>query len=143
VPTLFRDVLPFARSGASDAAESFSASGRMAQFYGALLPLLAAAGLAVTSGAPQHPRRIIGAALSAGVLLMVLRSSLPTLFRDAKDVELLALPVTVLAAAALRRLWTGGEAGRIAAVGALAAVLVFVIPRDASLYVARFLAAGH
>ncbi len=143
VPTLFRDVLPFAGSGASDAAESFSASGRMLQFYGALLPLLAAAGLTVTSGAPPHARRIIGAALSAGVLLMVLRSSLPTLFRDAKDVELLALPVAVLAAAALRRLWIAGEAGRIAAVGALAAVLVFVIPRDASLYVARFLAAGH
>jgi len=143
LPTLLRDVLPFAGASASETVEGFSTSGRLLQFYGPLLPLLALGGLAAATGAPSHARRILGAALLAGALLLVLRSALPTLFRDAKDVELLAMPVAVLAAAALRRLWQAGEAGRIAAVGALAVVLVFVIPRDAALYAARFLAIGR
>ena len=51
-------------------------------------------------------------ALAAGLALLALRYLLPALFRDAKEVELLAAPVAVAMAAAGTWLWGQGRAGR-------------------------------
>lgn len=146
LPVLLRDVLPHVGRLAPEADPDAAAGGavrRVFGFYGGLLPLLALLGLLSLPGAPAHARRWGAAALLAGGALLSLRGAVPTLLRDAKEIELLALPVAVLAAAALRRLWDSGEAGRIAAVGALAAVLVFCVPKDATSYAARFVAVGR
>jgi hypothetical protein len=115
----------------------------MALFYDALPPLLALAGLALAAGAPIHARRYVTAAFVGGVSLMALRALLPTAFRDAKDVELLALPMAALVTLALRRLWDASVLGRCAAVAAALAMLGFYLPRDAALYAARFVAVGR
>jgi len=82
-------------------------------------------------------------ALCAGAALLVLRFVLPALFRDAKEVELLALPASVLSALALGALAARGSSGRLAAAALLVAVVAWSLARDVSLYAARFLAAGR
>jgi hypothetical protein len=145
LPTLINEVLPQARdSGSAGDGDSGLVRPllRLTTFYDAWLPLLAVAGL-VSKGAPPHARRYVVAALGAGAALLGLRAAAPALFRDAKDVELLALPTAALAAVTLRRLWGAGAAGKLAAAAALAALLLWCVPKDAALYAARFVAVGR
>lgn len=145
LPRLFGDVLPHLRSSvaAGGGEPEFQPLLRLATFYDALLPLLAALGLVLAADAPTHARRYAIAALAAGALLLGLRAVLPTLLRDAKDVELLALPIAALTAHSMRRLWESGRAGKLGALAALSGVLVFCIPRDVAFYAARFVAVGR
>lgn len=145
LPRLFGDVLPHLRSSAEAGGgdPGIQPLLRLTTFYDALLPLLAALGLVLAADAPTHARRYAIAALAAGALLLGLRAVLPTLMRDAKDVELLALPSAALTAHCLRRLCESGKAGQLGALAALTGVLVFCIPRDVALYAARFVAVGR
>lgn len=141
IPSLIQDVLPRFRGtvGAGDAA-AVRPLLRLTTFYDALLPGLALLGVVLSAGAPPQARRYFVAALAAGAALLGLRSVAPTLLRDAKDVELLALPVVALSVCSLRRLWASGAAARLLALAVFAAVLVFCVPKDVGSYAARFVA---
>ena len=144
LPIFVRDVLP--HLGAAETAGADLAAppwARMRLFYDALPPVLALAGLALAAASPMHARRYVSAAFCGGLLLLVLRWVLPTAFRDAKDVELLALPLAALATLALRRLWDASLLGRVSALAAALALLGFCVPRDVALYAARFVAIGR
>jgi hypothetical protein len=142
LPTFFREVLPRLRSaGAAGDGDAVAAPlQRLWIFYGVGLPLLALLGLLLTKGAPKHARRYALAALLAGLGLLGLRFALPTLFRDAKEVELLAFPIASLSAFALDRLWQRGIVGRLLAGAALVLVLLFCVHNDVSFYAGRFVA---
>jgi hypothetical protein len=146
LPTLWSQVLPLARSAAAggDAdAGSIQPLLRLATFYDSLLPALALAGLAFVREAPPHARRYLFAAFAAGTALLFLRAAVPSLLRDAKDVEMLALPIAALTVFALRRAWRGGGAGRLAASALLGWLLYWSATSDVALYAARFVAVGR
>lgn len=147
LPVLWNEVLPHAGQAAADAPETQPALQRalvrVRLFFDFAYPaLLIPGGLALRS-APAQARRALGAALLGGAGLLALRYTLPGLFRDAKEVELLAAPVAVTAAAALGWLWARGFGGRAAAAGAATAALYFGVTRAAGLYAERFLAVGR
>jgi hypothetical protein len=145
LPVFAREVLPHigAAAPASELVNTVPPWARLGIFYDVLPPLLALAGLALAGASPIHARRYVTAAFCGGVLLLVLRWLLPTAFRDAKDVELLALPLAALVTLALRRLWGASVLGRCAAIAAGLGMLLFCVPRDVALYAARFVAVGR
>jgi hypothetical protein len=150
LPVLWTDVLPHARSAPAEAAAATSpfalaalAGSRLAVFFDGALPVLALLGLVLLRGLPVHPRRVALSALAAALALLVLRFTAPALFRDAKEVELLALPLAVFAAGGAGALWARGRAPRLLALALLAAAFGWCVLRDASLYAARFLAVGR
>ena len=143
LPTFIHDVLPHLRSAVEVGDPNPGGVRpllRLTTFYDALLPPLALVGVFLSAGAPAHARRYVLAALTAGATLLGLRAAAPTLFRDAKDVELLALPVVVLAACSLRRMWATGMPTRLLALGALAVVVLWCVAKDVAFYTARFVA---
>ena len=149
LPVLWSQVLPYARAVPAEAAVAATAGSlalrvatRAGVFFG-VLPLLVVMGLLSLRGAPVRPRRVILCALGAGLALLVLRFLLPAVFRDAKEVELLALPGCVLAALGTGALCARGRGGRVTALALLVAVLAWSLATDVSHYAARFLAAGR
>lgn len=141
LPVLWRDVLPHA-GGATPSAEGsalVSALVRVAVFFDHLHPLLAILG-AVLLGTATPARRVLRATLATGLALLALRYLLPALFRDAKEVELLAAPVAVAMAAAWAWLWTKGRPGRAAVVSSLAWVVLWGAARAYAFYTERFVA---
>jgi hypothetical protein len=107
LPVLWADVLPHAASGGApiDGVTARTVA-RLFHFFGPVYPLLvlAACVRAETSEAPTAGRRVLLAALLAGLALLALRGVAPALVRDVKEIELLAGPMAVFAAAALTRL---------------------------------------
>jgi hypothetical protein len=149
LPVLWQQVLPHAGEAAGEATAARGMASllglvgaRVAVFYDALFPLLLVLGLVAIRRAPVRPRRVLLAALAAGAALLVLRFTAPALFRDAKEVELLALPVAVCTAAALSRLWARGRWARGAAAVLAAAAGAWCVARVCGLYAERFLAVG-
>jgi len=149
LPTLWAGVLPyvFEDTGATVAAAGeaswLSALRRLAIFYDVVFPILTLAGLAAMWRRSTYARRVLGSALLAGVVVLLLRFVLRTALRDAKEVELLWAPVAVLSASALAWAWARGLPGRAMAVLALAVALGWSLLRDVSLYAERFLAVGR
>jgi len=149
VPVLWRDVLPHlgATAAAIETGETASlpvrALRRLGLFYDVVYPVLLLPGLAVLRRAPPTARRIVAAALLAGASLLVLRYAAPVLFRDAKEVELLAAPVATLAAGGAAWLWRRGPAGRTAAVAAVLWASSWGALRAAAVYADRFVAVGR
>jgi hypothetical protein len=148
VPVFWREVLPHLRDGTTAARdEAGSLVGRAAQraatFYDVVYPLLLGPGLVALRAAPRAPRRLVGSALLAGVGLLALRYGLPVLFRDAKEVELLAAPVAVAASAGI--FWTSGRGrfGRLAAAAAAGIALAWGAQRAVAVYLDRFVAVGR
>lgn len=141
LPVLWRDVLPHAGGSADDANGSALAAAlvRLAIFFDHVPPVLAASGVLLL-GAETPARRVLRATLAAGLALFALRYLLPALFRDAKEVELLAAPVAVAMAACWSWLWGRGRAGRAAALASGAWVAAWGAWRAYALYVARFVA---
>jgi hypothetical protein len=141
LPVLWRDVLPHAggASGSAEGSALASAVVRLAIFFDHLPPLLALGG-AVLLGTATPARRVLRATLLSGLALLALRYLLPALFRDAKEVELLAAPVAVAMAAAWAWLWTRGRAGRLAVVASFAWVALWGAARAYALYTERFVA---
>jgi hypothetical protein len=149
LPVLWSQVLPYAQAVPGEAAVAGTPTGlvalvatRAGVFFG-VLPLLVVVGLLSLGGAPVRPRRVILCALSAGLALLVLRFLLPAVFRDAKEVELLALPASVLAAQGVGALAARGGAGRWSAAALLIASVAWSLAGDVSHYAARFLAVGR
>ena len=127
LPVLWRDVLPHLAAGAAASGEEAGqgvlvpALRRAGIFYDVVYPVMLVPGLLAARQAPAPRRRVVIAALLAGVALLVLRYAVPVVFRDAKEVELLAGPVAALAAGGVAWLWRRGPAPRAAAVVALLA----------------------
>jgi hypothetical protein len=148
VPVFWREVLPHLRDGTAtvrDEAGSLvgRAARRAATFYDLVYPLLLVPGLVALRGAPRAPRRLVASALLAGVCLLALRYGLPVLFRDAKEVELLAAPVAVTAAAGAAWLDARGAWGRLAAAAAAGIALAWGAQRAVAVYLDRFVAVGR
>jgi hypothetical protein len=116
---------------------------RAALFYDAVYPLLLVPGLLAARGAPGPARRAVTAALLAGLALLVLRYAVPVVFRDAKEVELLAGPVAALAAGGVAWLWRRGPAPRAAAAVAMFLAAAWGASRAALAYAERFVAVGR
>jgi hypothetical protein len=147
VPVLVHDVLPrLKEAGAVDSAAGAgwrAALGRLDLFYDTLPLALVALGFAARRPTPRHARRLLAALLIAGGLLLGLRYAAPALFRDAKEIELLAAPVAVLAASGLGLLTRRGRAGRLAAGFATLFLLRWGALAAQTAYAARFLAVGR
>jgi hypothetical protein len=147
LPILVRDVLPHAAAAADALAEApGGALPRLRIFYGLALPLLALSGLLALpsqAGATRHAVRWLIAALTAGGLLLFGRYWLPSLLRDAKDVELLAVPIALAASLALERFARRRPGGRIAAAAVLLALLAWGALGAVEAYAARFFAVGR
>jgi hypothetical protein len=149
LPAFWRDVLPYLGQGAASP-EMGEAPGlvpravrRIALFYDLVYPLLLVPGLVAVRRAPAPARRIVAAALLAGVALLVLRYAVPVVFRDAKEVELLAAPVAALAAGGAAWLWRRGGAPRAGALVALVWAAAWGVLRAAEVYGERFVAIGR
>jgi hypothetical protein len=145
LPTLLREVLPHAASGALDVPVGTLGGplARLTHFFGFALLLLGLAGLGALrqpSGRARHAARWLVAVLLAGLLLSLGRYALPGLLRDAKDVELLTAPLALAGALALARFARRGRGG----VGAGLAIALMLLVRGAlaagEAYAARFFA---
>jgi hypothetical protein len=148
VPVFWREVLPHLRDGTATVGDEAGslvgrAARRAATFYDLVYPLLLVPGLVALRGAPRAPRRLVASALLAGVCLLALRYGLPVLFRDAKEVELLAAPVAVTAAAGAAWLDARGAWGRLAAAAAAGIALAWGAQRAVAVYLDRFVAVGR
>ena len=118
-----------------------SALRRLTIFFDHVHPGLALLGVLALRGGGTA-RRMWRAALAAGLALLALRYVLPALFRDAKEVELLAAPVAVAMAAGWSWLWPRPW-GRAVTLGSAAWVVAWGAWRAATLYVERFVAIGR
>jgi hypothetical protein len=149
LPVLWRDVLPHAAETTVASAEGAGAGivapalRRLGLFYDVAYPLLLVPGLIAIRGAAPTARRVVAAALSAGGALLVLRYAAPVVFRDAKEVELLAAPVAALAAGGAAWLWRRGPVPRAGAVLAILAAAAWGASRAALAYGDRFVAVGR
>lgn len=150
LPVLWQQVLPHVHQVPSEAPVARGplqlaglALSRLGVFYDVVLPVLTGIGLVALRAAERRARRVLACALVAGAALLALRFTAPALFRDAKEVELLAAPVAVCAAAALDALWRRRRAFAALAVGLGAAAMLWSAARSVGLYAARFLAVGR
>jgi hypothetical protein len=149
LPVLWRDVLPHVGPTAGTAGAQgqggllTSALRRLGLFYDVVYPLMLVPGLMAARGAPAPARRIVAAALLAGGALLILRYAIPVVFRDAKEIELLAGPVAALTAGGALWLWRRGPAPRIAAGLALLTAAAWGAHRAAIAYGERFVAVGR
>jgi hypothetical protein len=147
VPVLWRDVLPHLHEASAPAGDEGGFVGRVAGraslFYDVVYPLLLVPGLLALRGAARAPRRLLVSALLAGASLLVLRYAIPVLFRDAKEVELLAAPIAVTAAAGAAWLSARGGWGRLAAATAAGIALAWGAQRAVAVYLDRFVAVGR
>jgi hypothetical protein len=147
LPVLWRDVLPHVAEAKTAPAEGSGivapALRRLGLFYDAVYPLLLVPGLIAIRAAAPAARRVVAAALLAGGALLVLRYAVPVVFRDAKEVELLAAPVAALAAGGAAWLCRRGPLPRAAAVLAVLAAATWGASRAALAYADRFVAVGR
>jgi hypothetical protein len=147
VPVLVKDVVPAAfRAGGGAGAEPSGPAAilvRLHLFYDTVPVAAALLGLWVLRSSPPAPYRAVAAALGTGLGLLLLRPVVPGLLRDAKEVELLAAPLAVLAVAAGTWLSTRSRAGAAATAGAALVTLAWALARDLPLYTSRFLAVGR
>ncbi len=139
VPVFLRDVLPAAGAATAEG----SPWGRLFIFYGVVLPALSVLGVLGLRQAPQGALRVLIALFAAGLTLLALRYVVPGVFRDVKDVELLAGAVAVAAAAALAHLWDEGRSARVIACAALALLLMRGIASAVAAFGERFVAVGR
>jgi hypothetical protein len=147
LPVLVNDVVPAAFRGAGAAEGELPGPAaslvRLHLFYDTVPVVAALAGLWALRGASPAPYRALAAAFAAGLGLLVLRPFVPGLLRDAKEVELLAAPLAVLAMGAGAWLAARSRAGAAATAGAALVTVAWALARDLPLYTSRFLAVGR
>jgi hypothetical protein len=148
LPVLWRDVLPHLAAGEAVSDDTgqgvlLPALRRAGIFYDVVYPMMLVPGLLAARQAPPPRRRAVAAALLAGAALLVLRYAAPVVFRDAKEIELLAGPVAALTAGGAAWLWQRGPVPRAAAVVALLAAAAWGVARGAVAYAERFVAVGR
>ncbi len=142
LPVLLRDVLPYAAAVAGTSRPETGPLGRFVLFYGWLAPALALLGVLSLSQAPRHVGRLLLSILGSGAALLMLRYLLPGVFRDAKEIELLAPTLAVLSAAGLASLGARGRLGRVSAVILGGALLAWGAFAAHGVYAGRFVAIG-
>ena len=91
----------------------------------------------------MHARRVLLAALAAGVALAFARFVVPSLLADAKEVELMVAPVAVASAGALAWGWARGRGGRAASIALGLLAFGWGVWQSALHYAARFTSAGR
>jgi hypothetical protein len=150
LPVLWQQVLPHLHAVPGEAPVAATPlsllrlmAARLNVFYGFVLPPLAALGLYALRRADPFARRVLACALAAAAALLVLRFVAPSLFRDAKEVELMAAPVAVAAVAALAAWWRRGGAVRVAALALGTWTVAWGAWRAVEFYAARFLSVGR
>ncbi len=145
VPLLFGSLLPGAlhEAGAGAAPALGAALDRFRLFYDGVAPVLALLGAFFVARAPRHVARLLFVVMGAGGLMLVGRYLLPDLFRDAKEIELMAPTLAVLTGAGLELLARRRGPPRLLATLAALALLWFCIVTSATLYAARFVAIGR
>ena len=114
---------------------------RLFIFYGATCTVLAALGARRLGAVPQSARRVFLAAIGAGLALAVLRVAFPVVFGDAKEVELLAGPVAVLAAWPLTDLLRRKMRWKLVGLALAASLVAWALWRAVSLYAERLVVA--
>jgi hypothetical protein len=147
LPVFFQQVLPYADGGGSS--PSLHAGWdllrhvtlRLFIFLGPILPVLAVAGWRRLGAASLSARRVLLIAVLAGLALALLRVALPVVFGDAKEVELLAGPVSALAALALADLWTRTSRWKLVSLAAAGSLAAWALWRAALLYASRLIIA--
>ncbi len=142
LPVLLREVLPHAASGRAASPAGTGALSRFALFYGLLAPAVALIGAVSRSRTPRHVRRLLGALLAAGGALLVLRHAVPGVFRDAKEIELLAPTLAVLSAGGLAAVAERGRAGRAAAAALGLGLVAWGAAAGHTAWARRFVAVG-
>jgi hypothetical protein len=133
-------------SAASDAPEApgpLAALRRLGIFYDLLYPMLVGVGLVALREARTPARRVLAAVVLGGLTLLALRFIAPALFRDAKEIEMLAPAVAVASAAAIAWLLGRGRAGQWTALACLGWAVVLGLTKAASAYAERFVAVGR
>ena len=148
LPAFWREVIPHlgeapASADVVEGSGLAAAAGRFALFYDVVYPVLLGVGLAALRSARGPARRVLAAALLGGAALLLLRFWLPTLFRDAKEIEMLAPAVAVVSAAALTWLFERGLVGKALALGCGAWALAFGMQRAVAAYLERFVAVAR
>jgi hypothetical protein len=146
--TFWREVMPHlgetpASASVTDAPGLAAAARRLAFFYDIVFPILVGLGLLALRRARGPGRRVLLAGLLGGASLLLLRFLLPTLFRDAKEIEMLAPVVAVVSAAGLGWLSERGRAGQATALACCGWALAWGLARAASAYAERFVAVGR
>jgi hypothetical protein len=143
LPTIARLVTSHADPAQAGAGLLGPALDRFALFYDGVAPLLALVGVWALASAPRHVRRLLLASVGAGVILLLARFAAPGVFRDAKEIELMAPSLAVLSVAGVAFSWARGRAGR--ALGALCglSLLAWGAASAAAIYAARFVAIGR
>ena len=150
IPVVFTDIAP--HLGESQDQTPVAASplvwlgtslARLTVFYGPLLLPLSLFGLWRLESAPRHARALVAATGLAGLVQLGLRPLVPTLFRHAKEMQLLAGPVGVLASLALVALWRRGGLPRLVAAGLSATLLFWSAQAALRYYAASFFVAGR
>jgi hypothetical protein len=142
LPVLLRDVLPHATSGSTAMQAGAGPIGRFVLFFGLLTPALALIGLLVPAPAPRHVRCLLGALLAAGGVMLTLRYAVPGVFRDAKEIELLAPTLAVLSAGGLAAVAARGRSGRVAAAAMGLGLLAWGTTAGYAAWARRFIAVG-
>ena len=147
VPVLLSDLLPHlgapnaTAATPQDAATPLNVLARAGErlwiFFGPFGLALAAIGWTALAKVERPVRRALFVALAAGLLLALLRPALPALFSDAKEVELLAGPLSIAAALGVAWMWSQQQAIRVAAVLLTAALVAWSALRAVELYASR------
>jgi hypothetical protein len=107
-----------------------TALSRIPLFYGFLYPPLALAGLWIARRSKDaRAFRIFAAWGLAFVLMVSLRAFGGGVFRDIKEIELIAPLVAILTGASLEAIWRRGGAGMLASVILASALALFGVAR--------------
>lgn len=142
VPRLLHDVLP--HGGTGGAAISWAAPFvRFDVFYTPAHTALVLVGILSLANAPSWPRRVLLSMLAAGLGLWVGRYAFPGLLRDVKEMELIAGPIAILAAAGSSWLCARGPTLRVLALAALGFAVTLGLARGTASYRERFVAVGR
>lgn len=145
LPLLFASLLPraFGAAQLGDAESLGAALERFRLFYDGFAPAVAVLGALLVARGPRHTARLLFVVIGAGGLLLFGRYSVPGLLRDAKEIELMAPTLAVLAAAGLELLSRRGGLQRVLSWLIAVGLLRFSLASSAALYAARFIAVGR
>jgi hypothetical protein len=145
LPLLFGTRMPRAlwATPLADGADLRAALERFLLFYDGFGPALAALGVVLVARGPRHVARLLCVVIVAGGLLLLGRYGLPVLLRDAKEIELLAPTLAVLAAAGLELLARRGGTRLVLSGLLVLGLLRFSLASSIGFYAARFVAVGR
>jgi hypothetical protein len=141
IPVYWAKVLPHAAGAEAASQPGWDAMMRAPAFFGLYL-LAAAAGARLSTDSFAAARQVLAAAALAGLGLLALRALAPAAVRDVKEIELLAAPIALFSAGALRDL-AGYRRGRAPAAILVGGLVAWGLLRGAHAYASGVFAAGR